>query len=506
MITLSIPALVLLTLFAYRAPSLSGSGVTDPDYYWHVSYGEWILEHGRLPATDFWSWTFAGHDYRLTQWLGEVIMALANQLAGTTGTSVLAATLVALTMASSYRATRIFLDSRLAALAVAVGCNAMLVSLACRPHQFTHLGLAVLTWIVAAYQAGNRRALWWLPPLMALWVNLHGGYAFGLVYLGMVAAFLAAEAYMRRDTASLRTVIAPVLVFSTLAFVATLLNPYGWGAWSYALEIASLQSSSAGIVDEWAATSVKTEVGLNFFGVTAAMFCAMALTTKRPGPAQVLQAVALCAIGWSAVRLSLMTTVLMVPLLAAALRHTAFYALAFDGEARRYDRQVGLTPTIGIFVITLASSTGLAAIDKATARHVAQTLPVAEGQFIATHGLGTGKVLNPPEIGGYLIRQHGIKVSMDTRLDLYGDRALFAWMFANRGADGWRDYIVRLNPDVVVVNNRASLRGLLADSALYRPVFEGPSYTVLIRQQDRPELPSVPLSSPTATILNLLKA
>ena len=74
----SVPIIILLCLFAYRAPSLAGAGITDPDYYWHVGYGEWILANGKLPETDFWSWTFNGHPYRLTQWLGEVCMGLAR--------------------------------------------------------------------------------------------------------------------------------------------------------------------------------------------------------------------------------------------------------------------------------------------------------------------------------------------------------------------------------------------------------------------------------------------
>lgn len=157
----SVPIIILLCLFAYRAPSFAGAGITDPDYYWHVGYGEWILAHGRLPESDFWSWTFEGHPYRLTQWLGEVCMALTNEAAGHLGTSTLAALLVTLTMAASYRAGRVFLDNRLAAITVALVCNSTLISLACRPHQFTHLGLALLTWIISSYQAGNRHALRW---------------------------------------------------------------------------------------------------------------------------------------------------------------------------------------------------------------------------------------------------------------------------------------------------------------------------------------------------------
>lgn len=501
----SIPFIVFAALFAYRAPSLSGSGVTDPDYYWHLGYGEWILANSQLPKVDFWSWTFDGRSYRLTQWLGEVVMALAHQLAGEIGTSTLAALLVTLTMAASYRTARCFLDNRLAALAIAVSCNAILVSLACRPHQFTHLGLALLTWIISSYQTGNRRALYWIPPLMAVWVNLHGGYAFGLTYLGVIIVCSAMESYACRDIGALHHMVFPLFIATAVGLAATLLNPYGWGAWQYAIEIAGMKSASAGIVDEWAVTNIKTDVGLNFFMVISVMCAAMTMTRQRPTLSQVLTALALSAIGWSAVRLSLMVTVLMVPLIAAAMRQTAFYDLVFDGNSRRYDQNIPIGRALAIIAAVLAISVSVSMVDETTKRHVATKMPEAEVAFLRTHNI-SGKILNAPEIGGYLIRKLGAKVSIDTRLDLYGDRALFEYLFAMRADAGWKDYVARLDPEVVLINNPAPLRQVLADSGMYRPVFEGASYTILVRHDRHPELPAIELGQPSLAILNGLQS
>lgn len=501
--SVSIPAIVLVSLFVYRAPSRAGSGITDMDYYWHLGYGEWILAHGQLPTVDFWSWTFEGHSYRLTQWLGEVAMALANHAAGTLGTSALAALLVCLTLAASYRAARCSLDNRLAALAVAICCNSVLLSLACRPHQFSHLGLAVLTWILAEYQTGRRTALYWIPPLFAVWVNLHGAYAFGLAYLGLFTLFLAVEGYATRTFAEARSLAVPLLVATCMAMLATLLNPYGWGAWEYVIEVGRLKASSAGIVDEWAATSIKSDAGLAFFLVTAAVAAAMATTRQRPAMHQVLAALALTAIGWSAVRLSVMATILMVPLLASAVRGTAFYELAFGGAARAFDRPIRVGVAMASIAAVLVISVGVSRVEQATARYMASKLPVEEVSFMKRHGLG-GRILNTPEAGGYLIRELGAKVSIDTRLDLYGDRALFELLFAMRGEAGWKDYVARMGPDVILLNNPSPLRHLLADGGDYRAVFEGPAYTVLVRLGDYPELASVSLTPASRAVLDQL--
>jgi hypothetical protein len=497
---ISLAVLVLSCLFAWRAPSLAGAGITDPDYYWHVGYGEWILQHGYLPTTDFWSWTFDGQAYRLTQWLGEVIMGLANLAGGSIGTSILAALLATLTLSASYRAARRVLDNRLTALLVALVCDLTLLSLACRPHQFTHLGLALLTWLLASYQNGNHRALYWIPPLFAVWVNLHGGYAFGLAYLGTIALLFA---LVNPESIAPRVHALPLSIAFSAALVATLLNPYGWGAWQYALKIAQLKSSSAGIIDEWAATSIKTELGLNFFAVISVLSAAMAATRVRPMVNQILTAFFLAAIGWSAVRLSLMSAILMAPLLATAVRDTPFHDLVFGGKARKYDRTVHAGIGLCAFVLVLMASVSLARVDTATERHMAEKLPVVETAFIQNHAL-SGRILNTPESGGYLIRQLGTKVSIDTRYDLYGDRAFFELLFALRGDAGWKDYVARLDPDIVLLNNPSPLRYLLSEQGMYRAIFEGPAYTVLIRQGQRPDLPTVSMKPTNRAVFDTL--
>src|SRR5262245_52567799 len=49
----------------------------DPDSHWHIAVGTWILEHGRVPETDSWSFTFAGQPWIAKEWLSQVLLASA---------------------------------------------------------------------------------------------------------------------------------------------------------------------------------------------------------------------------------------------------------------------------------------------------------------------------------------------------------------------------------------------------------------------------------------------
>lgn len=503
--SLPVPFVVLAAFFLYRFLDSAASGITDPDYYWHISYGEWILDHGRLPTIDFWSWTYDGHPYRLTQWLGELVMGIAHRAGGELGTQILSTLLMVLALAFSYRAARCFLDNRLAALTVALFCDNLL-NLPCRPHQFTHLGLAILTAILADYlTTGKRRGLFWIPPLMALWVNLHGGYAVGLSYLWLVVGAAIVEPYLtQRNKEELRTVALPLAIAAIAGTLATLINPYGAGAWSYAVEIAGLKSSSVGIVDEWHPTTIKMSVGLHYFLVTTAIFVAMAVSKDRPRTRSLMVMLAITLVGWSAVRVSIMMLVLLVPLLAESFRGTALYQLAFEGDARRYDRNIPGTIAIPLLLLVLLASFLTTRDDKTVRDVIFDKFPVNEVAFIKQHGI-TGRLLNPPETGGYLIRHLGQKVSIDTRLDLYGDKTLFEYLSARGGDMTWREYINRMNPDVVLIENTAGLRQLLISSGIYRLVYEGEHFSVIVRHGDYQALPTVHPTRENKAIAELLK-
>jgi len=43
----------------------------DPDSYWHLAAGRWIIEHRTIPTTDPFSWTFAGSPWLAHEWLSE---------------------------------------------------------------------------------------------------------------------------------------------------------------------------------------------------------------------------------------------------------------------------------------------------------------------------------------------------------------------------------------------------------------------------------------------------
>ena len=63
----------------------------DPDTLWHITVGQWMLDHHAVPHTDIYSFTMRGHPWISMQWVSEVLYAEAYALFGWSGPVVLTA-------------------------------------------------------------------------------------------------------------------------------------------------------------------------------------------------------------------------------------------------------------------------------------------------------------------------------------------------------------------------------------------------------------------------------
>lgn len=471
--------LLILSIFLMRAPHPAASGSIDPDVYWHLLYGDYVLDNWKIPTVDMWSWTMQGTPYQLTQWLGEVLIAAAGRLGGEYGKQSLAAFLVTSAIAMSYRAARCYLQNRTAAVLVAmVGCS-VLVSMTCRPHLFSFVGLAALSWIFAAHLTTRSvTPLYFVPPVMALWANLHGGYAFGLAYAWLVLGTAAISALASSDAHAERRNLASIAVAVIVGTLATGINPYGFGIWSNTIAVGALKSVSAGLTEEWIPTNIRTNMGFAYLTVVLATTMTLGFADRRPRTYDALMLIALTVMGWWATRLSVMVSILFVPLIAKFFAATPLYTLAFAND--KSDGRASLVGAVATLALVGALGAVAGATDRTIERRVQRDFPVEEVAYLKSIAF-QGRLMNPMEAGGYLIQHLQQPVFLDTRLDLYGDDYYFAFMNAAAGGDNWREFMAKHNPDMVMLEHGMPLKNLIVQAGTYTIVFTGPRYTLLQR-------------------------
>ncbi len=294
----------------------------DPDMWWHLATGRWIVEHGRLLNVDVFSSTATGEPYALGEPLGEVILWLAYAAGSWVGVAVLRAALVAL---AAFSVTRLALRGAPARAAVPLAAVALVLSKPTwtdRPQLWTLALLPLVLDLALRARDGSRASRIAVVPIVALWAVLHGGYAIGVGVLWIFAA----EALITR-----RPFIAPALA----AFAATAVVPFEPGALPIARAIAHVGGSTVRIVEE---TPVDP---LTPFGALFALFAAtvVAALMLRTGP--LLAALVIVPTLWlalSAQRQIPLFAFAAVPFVAgplAELVRAAWRALLGAGTTRR---------------------------------------------------------------------------------------------------------------------------------------------------------------------------
>ncbi len=275
----SVRDIVFIFLFwSVLAGPLSNRPLADADIGWHIRTGEQILATHSLPRTDPFSSTMQGQPWFAWEWLYDILLGILHQNCGLNGVVWLCALLVAAIFALLLsqllqRGTGLLLAIVLMLLAEA----ASTIHLYARPHIVSWL-FSLLWWValenwecwssvslrcssfaVRGWPGGRRTAIseersanseqrttsvqrcehakvprwipWFFPVSMLFWVNLHGGWLFGIALLGIYALAACVERVRSRDAfTAIRAVHRARAMAAAWAAsaVATLVNPYGW--------------------------------------------------------------------------------------------------------------------------------------------------------------------------------------------------------------------------------------------------------------------------------------
>lgn len=400
------PAPLLIAFAVLALAAFSPAALNDGDTWTHVATGRWIVAHGAIPRVDPFSYTFAGQPWTAHEWLSEVLMALAYRAAGWSGVALLTgAAAAAAIFVMARRAAR---DLSGVALIVLAALAALLVapSLLARPHILALPLVALWADALFAARETDRAPPIVLAALMALWANLHGGFAFGLA---LIAPFALEALLAAPPEAQFRT-IRDWGLFALASVAAAALTPFGVEGLLFPVRLLGL--AHLGEIGEW-----RPE---NF---------------AHPGPME-LALLALVAFALiRPTRLPWLRVALLVGLIHMALqhgRHQTLLAMLAPmllapaiGPALGQRTPRTLTPASHAVVLA-ATAVALvlagARLALPIVRHDSATSPIA-GLSAVPPALRDEPTLNGYGFGGYLIGA-GVRPFVDGRADMYGDAFL----------------------------------------------------------------------------------
>jgi hypothetical protein len=201
----------------------------DGDTGWHIRTGDWMLQNGRIPVADFFSFSKPGGEWFAWEWLWDAAFSWLQKSGGMAAVLLVSALVICFSSALIYSITKSKASNALVSLAIAMmaTCAASFHWLA-RPHLFTFIFVAIFYQFLDEGTVKVRRMMIGLPVLMVVWTNLHGGFVAGLL---IAAAFVGGE-FLRfllttgdiRSTARRNTLLYAKVFAACLA--ATFVNPY----------------------------------------------------------------------------------------------------------------------------------------------------------------------------------------------------------------------------------------------------------------------------------------
>jgi hypothetical protein len=445
------------------------SSVQDPDFWWHLRTGKWMLDNHRLPSHDLYTYTVSGHPWIDHEYLTEILMAYLNSWGGLALISLAFAALTMLGFLFLYRTAdagrRPYV---IAGLGLALGGLAGGPIWGPRAQMITFTFTCLELYWIAGYLSGRSRSINYLPLVVALWANLHGGFVIAFVLLGIAIVAEVVDWVMTSDDTlraghrrRVRT-LGQVLLISLVAVLAT---PHGLSVYTNPIETLTSPAQRRLIV-EWFSPDFHQLVIAPFLAMILLLLAGFAF--RRPSTYHLLLTIAVLALALESARNIAIFVAATTPILIATwsaawedLRTARGWSLTSSPPSPllRGVTVVALLVITGVILFRIGTVLGQQAADTAS------NYPVAAADYLAAHPEVGTRMYNQYGWGGYLANR--FYPDPNRRVFIFGEASVMGDSFLQQYQDiqtlrsDWQQVLDRYQVDYVVYNRHEALTNVL---------------------------------------------
>ncbi len=498
--TLTIVLWLLLPVIAVRVQN-------DPDVWWQLRSGELNLSQGRIVQEETFSYTCRVEGLCAApriqhEWLGQPVLVAFWSLLGHAGLSIYAVACAMIGMGIVYLT--MSGGPYLKAFLIVLGAFSASIFWGARPLMLSFILAAVTLWIIYGYHRdGHTRRLWILPPMFALWGNLHGGWPQGALLLIAAAGGMALNllvfrrASPRREaegadvpsgaTAPLRGELQKIAWFLIpcvlAAILVPLLNPYGAKMLSVPLDTIGFDFQPI-FIKEWRPPELSRPDMWPFFALLALTTLTMVLDWRRADFLEVVMVAGTAYMALTSARhVAFFSTVALIPLSIHAARLGADRGWYVPRSSR-------VTPARARLNVALILVVGLTSLLYFVMRMVPVNANVQLRAALPVDAVEAMKEIRPPQpmlnswnFGGYLIYfMRDYPVFIDGRADLYRG---FTWTYIRilQAEDPfWRDEFAKWDIQSVLMEPSAPIVEVLRKEPGWGVAYEDDTAVLLIKE------------------------
>lgn len=413
---ISLPVLVGLLVFG-AVLCWGRTVLLDPDTYLHITIGRWILVHHAVPHAGIFSETMSHAPWVADEWLAQAVLGLLYTIWGWNGLVLATALSFAAALALLTRYLLRWVEPVHALIGMFAAAGMTLPHLLARPHIFTLPIMVVWFGALVMAREDDRAPPLWLLPLMTLWANLHGGFMFGLIFIGIFAG----EALILAGTNAARLIILKQWgVFGALAVAASIITPFGVYTLWLPFHVMHMKFALTALF-EWQSPDFQRFQVIEVW-LIAAVALALSFGARLPLTrlAMVLLLLHMTLVHKrNADFLGLLTPLLVGPSIGKQLRsHAAQSLAAIESVFSRLVLPTNFPGALATLALLLIASAGYLA--HPLTRPSDPNTPAAALQVARYEHLTDGRVFNQYGFGDYLMFS-GVDPFIDGRAELYGD-------------------------------------------------------------------------------------
>jgi hypothetical protein len=468
--------------------SLFIAGEQDPDFWWHLRIGRWMVEHGRLPSTDIFTHTVPDHVWTDHEYLTEILMWLLYSATGAVGLAIAFGLLTWAGFWLMYRQVR-RQPWVIVGIGLAIGAVAGSPIWGPRAQMITFFLTCLELFWLQGYLSGRSRTIQVFPLVMVLWANLHGGWVIGFVWLGLALVAELIGWVWDRENPAHRAHVRLLAIITAASVVAVAATPHGLSLYPYPFQTQGSVAQQRLIV-EWFSPDFHQVYLRPFEAMIFLVVIGFAL--KRPSIYELLLTLVALGLALQSVR----NVALFVAVATPVMINT--YSAYWKDLSTARNWNLELPPRRIFAVIT---SVVLVIIVLATTLHIADSVSPAKQKSLdtASYPVGAADWLEAhPEVGSKMYNQYGwggylayrFYPEPNRRVFIFGEAALMGDTLLNEYQDvqtlrsDWKQVLDKYGVDYIVYNRGEALANVLATQPEWTLVYQDSVAVIYVRKQN----------------------
>jgi hypothetical protein len=489
--------LLLLTLIAVFTMAVRVPA--DTDTWWHLLSGRHIVENRSVPLVDPFSHTRLGTPWIDHGWLAQILIYGLYALGGWAGLSLGLAAVVTLAFVFVYQQS--VGNPFLRAFGVVWGAITSSVVWVARPQIISFFLAALVAYLLDRYKRHDGKRLWWLPLIVLIWANVHGGYAIAFI---LMLCYVIGEGVNwltlhREDPVFSRRQMVHLLLVMGVSILAVGINPNTWQMWVYPFRTVGI-GVLRDFIQEWQSPDFHLAWQQPF--IIMLLLTVLALT--RSGRRADFTDLALLAV-WTMMSLLAGRNIAIFAIVAVPV-FVRYGTLALERQLADWEEVGWMRPLMEASGRPLAGGRMLsllnwllliliivAALVKiyfplapgVVEKSLSGSLPGGAVAYVQAER-PPGPMFNSYNWGGYLLFTlwPDYPVFVDGRTDLYDDAFLRQYLSIHAAEEGWQESLDEYGIQLIIIETNSMLAKFLRLEPSWREAYRDETAAVFTRETE----------------------